>query len=137
MQAWQFPAVPFGQMSPGGPNLLFDQGKVVEQPFSRRCDGMAGAHRLCQEVANTLENRLVLRQSIEQTVLGTSGTHSVRGRQGPAMVLHLIGAEQARAKRWFICGVKVRRTVPALLRPQTMKPLAKSCEVGVHRDNSL
>jgi hypothetical protein len=41
-QARQLPAVALGEMSLGGADLIFDQIKIVEQPFAGRRDPGSG-----------------------------------------------------------------------------------------------
>ena len=98
-QARQFPAVGLRQVPLGGANLLLDQIEVIQQPFAGGGDLAVGGHRLGHQPVDTDQNALVLRQPRQQLVRSASRTEFVESRQRPAMLLHLLGAEQLRAQR--------------------------------------
>ena len=89
----------------GGANLLFDQIKVVEQPFPGRGNPAVCLDRLNQQVADSNEDGFILSQPLQQPALRTPRAQLVRARQGLAMLLHLIGAEQLRSQWGLVAGV--------------------------------
>ncbi len=103
-QARQLAAVGARQVPLGGADLLFDQVEVIEQPLAGWRDALAGGRRL-QNVAGADEDRFVAGQPREQPVARVSRAQRVRPRKGPAVLLHLVGAEQLRAQRRLGIGL--------------------------------
>ena len=108
-QARQFPAVAFRQVSPGRADLLFDQVEVVEQPFPGRRNRALRLDRCSEQIEGTDQDAFVLRQPREEPVRNAFQSQTVRARQGLAMALHLLAAEQLRAQRLFVAGETISR----------------------------
>ena len=51
-QTWQLLAISLGQVPFGRPNLVLDQIKIIEQPFTCRCNLATSLNRFRQESAN-------------------------------------------------------------------------------------
>ena len=61
-QTWQLPAVASRQMFSGGADLLFDQIKVVEQPFSGGRDTTVGGHCFSKQGAHAEQDVFIFIQ---------------------------------------------------------------------------
>ena len=96
-QAREFQTVTLGQVSLGRADLLFDEIEVVEEPFRGRRDPALGGDRRRQQVAYVDQHDLVCCQPRQELVRRAPRSELVRGRKGPPMLLHLIGAEQLRS----------------------------------------
>ena len=105
----QFAAVPLGQVPPGRANLLLDEVEVVEEPLGCRCDASVRRDRLGQQVADFDQDAIVLREPRQQPVR-VARRQTVREREVPAVLLHLIGAEQLRPQRRLLADVFRVRT---------------------------
>jgi hypothetical protein len=105
-------------MSFGRANLFFDQIEVVEQPFPGRRNPTIRHDRLHQQAAGSGQDAFILGQSRQELIRRISRAQFVQARQGPAMLLHLIAAEQFRSQRWLADGVLFCQTVSAETRPQ-------------------
>src|SRR6185295_5072357 len=90
---------------PCGAYLIFDEVKIVEQPFAGRGAGAAFLDRRRQQVAGLQQDAFVVHKAREQQVARATGTEGVQSRQRPAVLLHLVGAEQFRSKRRLFRGV--------------------------------
>jgi hypothetical protein len=129
-QARQLPAEPLRQMPPGHADLLFDQIEVVEEPVPGWSDAAVCLDRLREEVADASQNVFVLSQPRQEEVARVSPAQPVGARQGLAVLLHLVGAEQLRPKWRLIAGEPLPQPVPAKERaPPT---LAFRNGFGVH-----
>ena len=95
-EARQFPAVVLRQVALRGADLLLDQVEVVEQPLAGRRHAAAGRDRLGQLLENPAENFLVGGQARQQLVGSAFRRERMRLRQVPAVLLHLVGAEELR-----------------------------------------
>ncbi len=93
-QTRQFPAVTLREMFPSGADLLFDQVKIVEQPFSSRSDSPVGGYRLAQQITDSKENIFVLVQSGQELVGGALQIQLVHARQVLPVQFHLVGSQQ-------------------------------------------
>ncbi len=98
-QARQFQTVTLGQVLLGGANLLFDEIEIVEQPFASRRDAAVRRDRLRQQAAHADQGALVRRQPRQKPVRRAPRRQLVRGRERPAMLRHLLGAEQLGSQR--------------------------------------
>jgi hypothetical protein len=104
----------------GGAYLLFDQIEVIEQPFARRRNPALGLACRRQQLVGLQQYAFVLGQAREQLIRTPLRAQAVRARQGLAMLLHLIGAEQLRPQRWRIAGkLLLCQVIAAQARPQT------------------
>ena len=93
----------------GRANLLLDQIEVVQQPFSGRRHPAVGFNRLQQQIADFDEHAFILCQARQELVRRVSGTHPMRTRQGLAVLLHLVVAEQFRSQRRLVAAVLLCR----------------------------
>jgi hypothetical protein len=57
----QFPAVNFGQMRSGYANLFFDQVKIIQKPFFRRCDTEIVLNGIRQDVPDLKQDIFIIR----------------------------------------------------------------------------
>jgi hypothetical protein len=93
-------------MALAGAHLLFDQVKIVEQPFARRRNRLAGRERRLQQLAGRHQDAFVGRQALEQPVAARTQPaprpQLVRARQRLAMALHLLGAVERRTERGLV-----------------------------------
>ena len=96
-QARQFAAVAFGQVALGSADLLFDEVKIVEQPFASRRDPAFFGSDGSQSATDIDQRIFVGRQPAEQTVGDGAGGEPVRGGQRLAVLRHLVGAVQGGA----------------------------------------
>ena len=106
-------------MSLGRANLFFDQIEVVEQPFPGRRNPAVRLDRRRQQIAGSDQDAFVLRQPRQQLVRSASRTQRVRFRQGLAMLLHLVAAEQFRSQRRLGIGEFFGQAVSAKAFPPT------------------
>jgi hypothetical protein len=84
----------------GGADLLFDEVEVVEQPFPGRGDPAVLGDRRGQQPAHTDQGAFVGRQARQQAGPRRAlGQRVCDSGENPAVLLHLIGAEQLRAQR--------------------------------------
>ena len=97
-EAGQFPAVAPGQMPPGHLDLLFDQVKVIEQPFGGGSDAPALVHGEGRAIEGS-QDLLVLIQPGEQPVGAAPGDDLVIRRERLGMARQLFDAEQLRPQR--------------------------------------
>ena len=95
-EPWQLRAVSLGQMSARCADLLLDEVEVVEQPLARRRNRGARLDRCRQQIAGFEQDGLVLRQAREQQIAPAFRSQCMRRRERPAVMLHLIGAEELR-----------------------------------------
>ncbi|KFB67215.1 MAG: hypothetical protein CAPSK01_003332 [Candidatus Accumulibacter vicinus] len=100
-QARQFPAVALGQVPLGGADLLFDEVKIVEQPFRGRSDSAVLGDRRGHPPAHPDQGAFVGSQARQQQIRGVDLGKIVCRGENPAVLLHLIGAEQLRSQRRF------------------------------------
>ena len=98
-EAREFPAVIPRQVALGGADLFLDQVKIVEQPVAGRRHAAACRDRLGQLLEYPEENFLVGRQPGQQLVWRRTRREHVRFREIPAVLLHLVGAEELRPQR--------------------------------------
>ena len=120
----QFAAVAFWQMVPGRADLLFDQVKIVEQPFAGRGDAAVCLDRRAEQVAGVAQNHFVFSQPREQLIGRAPVAQAVHAGQIPAVLLHLVGAEQLRAQRRFVLGELACR----VLAKQACRQIAQGVE---------
>jgi hypothetical protein len=102
-----------GQVPPGRANLLFDQIEVIEEPLSGGRDPAFRLDRRRQLFGNGYEDGFVFSQAGEKLVGTSVRTQLMRGCQGFAMLLHLVGAEQLRPQRQQVAGVLFGQAVAA------------------------
>ena len=88
-QPWKLRAVGLGKMAAGGPDLLFDQVKIVQQPFVRRRHPAVGCHRGHNHLMRFEQHRFVLLQAAQQVVRSSSRVHFVTTGQSFCMPLEL------------------------------------------------
>ena len=81
----------------GGPDLLFDQIEIIQQPFGGGCSPLAGKRRDRHGLAAARQYPGVLGQSLQQGVRGGVRAESMLMRELDTMVRHLLGTEQFRA----------------------------------------
>ena len=86
-------------MSLSRADLFFDQIEVVEQPFPGRRNPAVCLDGLGQQVADSKQDTFIFSQPRQKLVPRASRAQLVRTRQGLAMLLHLIGAEQLGSQR--------------------------------------
>jgi hypothetical protein len=98
-QPGEFPAVALGEVPPRGPDLLFDEIEVVEQPLTGGLDSLPGLDRRTQQLEGLRQDRLILAQPSQKQIGPVSWTGLMRGREGTPVALHLIAAEQRRSDR--------------------------------------
>ena len=109
-QARQFAAVARREVPPCRADLLLDQVEVVEQPLPGRRDAPVVVHGLRQQRPHGGEQRLVLREALQEGVRAARRAQPMGGGQYLAVQRHLLAAEQLRAQRRFSAG-KGRREV--------------------------
>ncbi len=97
----EFTAVTFWQVPLGGPDLLFDEIEIVEQPFTGRHDPAALGGRRRQQLAHVNQGAFVVCQPSQEQVRCLAGNQLVRSREYLAVQRHLIGAVQLGAQRGF------------------------------------
>jgi len=97
----QLAAVPLWKMRAGEQYLLFDQVEVVQQPFTCRCYATRVVCRRHQQAAGGLQQGFVVAQPLQQPVVPGRGIDGVQAGQSFAVALHLFGAEQLGAQRYF------------------------------------
>jgi hypothetical protein len=73
-------------VSARGPDLLFDQVEIIEQPFARRRDAQFRPDRDRQGVAGIDQDLLVLVETPQQTVLRCETAERVRSGQRPPVL---------------------------------------------------
>src|SRR5437868_953381 len=83
----------------GRANLFFDQIEIVEQPFAGGRDPAVRLDCCGQQIAGADQHAFVRRQTREQLIASAIGGQLMRRGEQPAMLLHLLGAEELRAKR--------------------------------------
>ena len=93
-QARKLPDIATRQMPLGGTNLLFDEMEVVEQPLAGRRDPMVHRYRGGQPLADAGQDAFVRSQAREKLVPCPARRQPMRQREGLAVPLHLVGAEQ-------------------------------------------
>ncbi|KFB71348.1 MAG: hypothetical protein AW09_003511 [Candidatus Accumulibacter phosphatis] len=98
-QAREFPAVALGQVPLGGADLLVDEVEIVEQPFRGRSDSAVLGDRCGQPPAHPDEGAFVGCQARQQQIRGVDLGKLVCRGENPAVLRHLIGAEQLRSQR--------------------------------------
>ena len=98
-QQRQLTAVPLGEVRARGEDLLFNEIKIVQQPLAGGRDAPLLAHRLQQQRTGLLQHQCVGIQALQQLVVAASAVQAVRLRQGLAVALHLLGAEQLGTQR--------------------------------------
>ncbi len=117
-QARQLPAVALGEMSLGGADLIFDQIKIVEQPFAGRRDPTVlrdGGH---EQSADADQDGFILGQASEQAVRRMSGHQGMRIGQALAVLFHLHGTEELRAQRRLVADRRFDRTLTGKPSPE-------------------
>lgn len=93
---------------------------------------MVGPDSGCQQFAGLQHNVFILGQAREQLIRRALCAKTVRGRQGLAMLFHLVGAKQLRAQRWRIADglqsrtamAQPRKAMAAQARPQAQRSVA-------------
>lgn len=117
-QSRQFPAVTLWQVSSGRANLIFNKIEVIEQPFPGRRNTAGCLNSLSQEIADFEQHAFIISQPRQKPVLCMFQPQLVLTRQGLAMLLHLITAEQFRPQRRLSDGTLLYPAVSAEPRPQ-------------------
>jgi hypothetical protein len=95
-------AVFLGQVPPGRADLFLDQVEVVEQPFARRRDAQPRPDGRRQHVERADQHAFVLVEPVEQSRARPRRAQGVNAGEGPAVLLHLVGAEQLGAQRRLV-----------------------------------
>ncbi len=98
-EARQLLAVAFRQMPGGHPDLVLDQIKIVEQPFTGRRDPSVLLDGFGQQLGRRDQDRVVLCEPGQQLVGDALGRELVRSSERLAVLLHLVGAEQFSTQR--------------------------------------
>ncbi len=124
-QARQFPAVTLGQVPLGGANLFFDQIEVIEQPLPGRRDLAGRRDRNHEQRADVDQGPFVLGQPRQKLVRPMSRRQLMRGRETPAVLFHLDGAEQFRAQRRLVADVFFGRAIATEAHPPLEQGFAK------------
>jgi hypothetical protein len=128
-EARELAAVTRGQVPLGGADLLFDEVEIVEQPFGRRRHATVGGNGRRQEVADFDQQILVVREACEEAIGSGTGCKTMRDGKILAVLLHLVGAEELRAKRGLLAGVLVERVGTSEGRREREQPL-ENCPVA-------
>ena len=116
----------------GRGDLFFDQMEVVEQPLAGRGDPVVRRYRGGQLFADLDQHGFVRGQPREEPVPRTTRRQPMRGRERLAVPLHLLGAEQFRAKRQLLTGRLVRQTAGAQTSPE-LRQMPKNRRAARHR----
>ncbi len=133
-QSRQFAAVTPGQMPARQPDLFLDQVEIVQQPFAGRRHPPLAPTGLGQAIAGVRKHRLVVGQPGQQQVgAGTCGD-PVLAREGLAVALHLLGAEQFRAQRGLLLRSRERRRATAAEGAQTpqLEQIENAADIQLH-----
>ena len=128
-KAREFAAVAFGKVALGGPDLLFDEVEIVEQPIASRCDPALLGGRAGQQGTHLDQHTLVRGQSWQELVGSTARRQAVRGGKCLAVQFHLLGAEQLRPQRRFLKRRRWSRDPCLKARFHPSQLLAKPCAV--------
>lgn len=81
-------------MSPGRADLLFDEIKIIEQPFGGRRDAMLPLDRLQRQAPRPDQDLFIFGEARKQFFRVSRGTQDMRLRERSAIVLQLLRAEQ-------------------------------------------
>ena len=81
-------------MSPGGFDLLLDEIKVIEQPFTGRRNRPVLLGGFRKKTAGRVEYFFVVGKSRQKLVMRAAGSDRMEGRQPFTMLLHLRFTEQ-------------------------------------------
>ena len=92
-QSWQFLAVVLRQVAPRGADLLFDQVKIIQQPFRGGRNLASAFHRGRQLVDGGRDQGRIVGQARQQAVAAMVLAHRVAGGHVLAVGGHLHGAE--------------------------------------------
>jgi hypothetical protein len=114
-------------------DLLFDQVVVVEKPLARRRDPAIGGDRIHQQQAGRGEDILVLGQAGQESIRGVIRAERVPARQGAAVLLHLLAAEQLRPQRRLGDGAFLRQAGLAEACKHARQASEQGSRVDLHR----
>lgn len=104
-------------MAFGGADLFFDQIKIIQQPLPGGRDPVICGHFGGQQRTNLGQDALILGQPGQQQIRGLVGRQAMGSRQPPAMLFHLVCAEQFRPQRRFVGDKAAHGMVPAREKP--------------------
>ena len=108
-EAWKFAAVTLRQVSLRRADLLVDQVEIVDQPFRGGRDAAAFRHFHRQQVAHARQDRFVVGEARQQPVGRTVRGQPMRDREVPAVLFHLLDAEELRPQRRLFVDVLCER----------------------------
>jgi hypothetical protein len=108
---------------PGGVYLLFNQIKVIEQPFPSRRNPAVCPNRILKQVPDFDEDEFILGEPGKKPACRAPHAQFVQARQSLAVRLHLGATEKLRSQQRLGAFVFLRQAMPAGSLPEMLQVL--------------